>query len=129
MLLALGVVLIALLVPVYLLVARTHPPAVTWNHFGFLDRRWLTSLFMIATAGGALALATSAQVVAVARRSPASWLAWLAGVFPVRAGGEPTAAPSRRWGRTSLTLVGAAAQFIVRWSRAWAGGRRAGPAQ
>ena len=72
-LLALGVVLIALLVPVYFLAARTHPPAVAWNHFGFLDRRWLTSLFMIATAGGALALATAAQVVAVARRRPASW--------------------------------------------------------
>jgi hypothetical protein len=119
LLLAIGVVLIALLVPVYFLVARTHPPDVVWNHFGFLDRRWLTSLFMIATAGSALALATAAQVVAVARTRPESWRAWLAGVFPARAGGEPGAAPPRRWGRTALTLAGAAAVAAYFFAPPW----------
>jgi hypothetical protein len=118
-LLAAAVVLLALLVPVYFLAARTHPPDVVWNHFGFLDRRWLTSLFMIATAGAALALATAAQVVAVARREPASWRAWIAGVLPARAGGEPTAAPPRRWGRTALALAGAAAFAAYFFAPPW----------
>jgi hypothetical protein len=63
-LLATPVVLVALLVPVAFLAARTHPTTLVWNHFGFLDRRWLTSLFLIATAGVALALASAAGLVA-----------------------------------------------------------------
>jgi hypothetical protein len=118
-LLAVAVVLVALLVPVYFLAARTHPPAVAWNHFGFLDRRWLTSLFMIATAGAALALATAAQVVAVARRRPESWRAWLAGVLPAHADGEPDAVRPRRWGRTALSLAGAAAVAAYFFAPPW----------
>jgi hypothetical protein len=63
-LLATPVVLVALLIPVAFLAARTHPTTLVWNHFGFLDRRWLTSLFLIATAGVALALASGAGLVA-----------------------------------------------------------------
>jgi hypothetical protein len=118
-LLAAAIVLVALLVPVYFLVARTHPPDVVWNHFGFLDRRWLTSLFMIATAGSALALASAAQVAAVARREPPSWRAWLAGVFPGRGSGEPAAAPPRRRARTALCLLAGAAFAAYFFAPPW----------
>jgi hypothetical protein len=69
-LLAIPVVFIALLIPVAFLAARTHPTTLVWNHFGFLDRRWLTSLFLIATAGVALALATAAGLVARITNEP-----------------------------------------------------------
>jgi hypothetical protein len=70
-LLAAPAVLVALLVPVAFLAARTHPTTLVWNHFGFLDRRWLTSLFLIATAGVALSLASGAGLVARVTGAPA----------------------------------------------------------
>ena len=118
-LLAASVVVLALVVPFYFLAARTHPPHVVWNFYGFLDRRWLTSLFMITTAGAALALATAAQAVAVGRGRPPSWRAWIGGMLPARAGGEPTAVPPRRWGRTALTLAAAAAFAAYFFAPPW----------
>jgi hypothetical protein len=119
LLLAAAVVVVALVVPLHFLMARTDPPPVVWNHFGFLDKRWLTSLFMIATAGVALSMATAAQVVATARERPSSWRAWIADVLPARAGGEPTMLPPRRWARTALTLVAGAAFAAYFFAPPW----------
>src|SRR5213075_1452150 len=100
---------VVLLVPVHFLAARTHPTTLAWNHFGFLDRRWLTSLFLVATAGIAMALAVAWRAVAVAMREPSSWRAWLSELVPARASGDMAVVPPRRWGPTLLKLACAAA--------------------
>jgi hypothetical protein len=103
LLLAAAVVLVALLIPVYFLAARTHPTTLVWNHFGFLDKRWLTSLFLIATAGVALALATASAVV---HRS----------VVP---GAETERAQTRSRGRTAIALVCGAAVAAYFFAPPW----------
>jgi hypothetical protein len=118
-LIATGVVLVALLVPVRFLAARTHPTTLVWNHFGFLDRRWLTSLFLIATAGTALALATASGVVAGALRRPPTWRDWWATVVPARASAGPPPAERRGALRTALTLLGAAALAAYFFAPPW----------
>jgi hypothetical protein len=118
-LLAGAIVATALLVPVYFLAARTHPTTLVWNHFGFLDRRWLTSLFLIGTAGAALALATAAQLVATALRRPSSWRAWIAELLPTRGGGEAAVVPPRRWGATIIKLGCAAAVAAYFFAPPW----------
>ena len=37
--------------PVYLLAARTHPPAERWIGYGFFDKRWLVVTFLLGTSG------------------------------------------------------------------------------
>ena len=103
LLLAAAVVLVALLIPVCFLAARTHPTTLVWNHFGFLDKRWLTSLFLIATAGVALALATASAVV-----HPA--------VVPVA---EAERAKTRSRGRTAIALVCGAAVAAYFFAPPW----------
>src|SRR6476661_1416126 len=39
--LAATVLLPLLLVPIYYMAARTHPPALHWLSYGYLDKRWL----------------------------------------------------------------------------------------
>lgn len=107
--LAAALVLVVALVPVYFLAARTHPTALTWNHFGFRDKRWLTSLFLCATAGSAMALAVAARAVAIALQEPPSWRAWFLGLVPARPRGAAGEVPPRRWAATAAKLVGAAA--------------------
>jgi hypothetical protein len=100
-----------LLVPVHFLAARTHPTTLHWNHYGFLDRRWLTSLFLCATVGSALALAFAARAVATALQRPASWRAWMAAIVPARARTEGEEAAGRgaaragRWAPVALRLL------------------------
>ncbi|MDX6658242.1 MAG: hypothetical protein QOH62_3035 [Solirubrobacteraceae bacterium] len=106
---AVAVVLLALLLPIHYMAARTHPTTMWWNHFGFLDKRWLTSLFMIATAGSALALAVAARIVATALQSPPSWRGWMADVLPARGGEGESAGSGRRWPATTLKLLSAVA--------------------
>jgi hypothetical protein len=102
-LLAAAVVLVALLIPVYFLAARTHPTTLVWNHFGFLDKRWLTSLFLIATAGVALALATASAVV----HRPAAPAA------------ETKRVDTRSRGRTAIALVCGAAVAAYFFAPPW----------
>jgi hypothetical protein len=108
--LAAAVVLPVLLVPVHYMAARTHPTTLLWNHYGFLDKRWLTSLFLTATIGSALALAIAARAVGIALQRPGSWREWTTELVPARGrGGEPEFAASGRWAPTALRLLCAAA--------------------
>jgi hypothetical protein len=105
-----AIVLPVLLVPVHYMAARTHPPTLTWNHYGFLDKRWLTSLFLTVTIGSALALATAARAVETAFQRPGSWREWAAALVPARGrGDEREAGPGRGWAPTALRLLCAAA--------------------
>jgi hypothetical protein len=100
-----------LLIPVHYLAARTHPTTLRWNSYGFLDKRWLTSLFLISTLGVVLLLAVAWRVVTTARLRPASWREWFAAMVPaeVEDAAEPEPAPrSRRWRSTGLKVLCAA---------------------
>ena len=48
---SIGVLSLLLLVPVYLLAARTHPPTIQWIGYGFFDKRWLVATFLIGSIG------------------------------------------------------------------------------
>jgi hypothetical protein len=113
--LAVAVVLPVLLLPIHYMAARTHPTPLVWNHYGFLDKRWLVGLFLIATIGSALALAVAARVVLTALQAPGSWREWIAELVPAQGrGAEDEAAPGG-WTPTALKLlcaVAIAAYFV-----------------
>jgi hypothetical protein len=121
--LAAAVVLPVLLLPIHYLAARTRPSTLEWNHYGFWDKRWLTSLFLVATIGSALALAVAARAVATALQQPGSWREWATELVPARGrGGEgdsaPAAARSRR-AAGALKLLCAAAVAAYFFGPPW----------
>ncbi|MEA2449216.1 MAG: hypothetical protein QOG63_1148, partial [Thermoleophilaceae bacterium] len=91
--LAASVLLPVLLLPIHYLAARTHPSPLHWNAYGFLDKRWLTTTFLILTLGSALLLVAANRVVATARRHPASWRDWLRAIVPAERAQADDAAP------------------------------------
>jgi hypothetical protein len=118
--LAAAVVLPVLLVPVHYMAARTHPTTLVWNHYGFLDKRWLTSLFLTATIGSALALATAARAVGTALQRPESWRVWAAEILPARGpGGERESVVGGGWVPTALKLLCAAAVAAYFFGPPW----------
>ncbi|MEA2422199.1 MAG: hypothetical protein QOF55_1298 [Thermoleophilaceae bacterium] len=108
--LAAAVLLLLLLLPVHYMAARTHPTTLGWNGYGFLDKRWITTSFLILTAGAAVLLAVAARVVATAHGHPESWREWLRLIGPAEraapAGAEERTA-SRPWIPTALKLLAA----------------------
>jgi len=92
-----------LLVVVYFKARSTMPPAVVWIAFGYLDKRWVTSAYLLGALAPALLLVAAARVLAAGREHPLNWRSWLAGLAPRRTGTQPSAArpspPSSR--RTS----------------------------
>lgn len=105
LMLALAGLLVLLLVPVYYLAARTHPTTLTWNSYGFLDKRWVTSLFLILAVGTSILVVVSHRAVQVARTRPDSWREWLRAMAPPRPQTvvEADAPPAR--GRRDLLLL------------------------
>jgi hypothetical protein len=113
--LAAAVVLLVLLLPIHYLAARTHPSTLVWNHYGFRDKRWLTSLFLVATIGSALALAVAARAVATALQQPGSWRKWANELVPARGrdGADDSAAhPRRAVGALKLLCAAAVAAYF-----------------
>jgi hypothetical protein len=76
-LLSVAVLVVLLLVPVYLLAARTHPPTQHWIGYGFFDKRWLVATFMLGSVGAMVVLTAIAGVVRGAATGPASWREWI----------------------------------------------------
>lgn len=76
-----AVVSLLLLIPAYLLAARTHAPTEQWIGYGFFDKRWLLTTFMLGTVGGMLVLTAIGAVVRGAAVGPESWRAWAAASF------------------------------------------------
>lgn len=68
-LLSLAVVLLLMLVPVYLLAARTHAPSEQWIGYGFFDKRWVVALFTLGTLGVLLVVTVVSQLVRAADAS------------------------------------------------------------
>ncbi len=107
LLLSVAVLLVLLLLPVYLLAARTHPPAEHWIGYGFFDKRWVVSLFTLGTLGVLVVVTAVSQLVRAADAAPDSWGGWLRGAFGVPAGTAPvTAATPISWARR-VAMIGA----------------------
>ena len=85
-----------LLVVVYFKAKATLPPAVVWIAFGYLDKRWVASAFLIGALAPMLLLVISARVLAAGREQPRNWRSWLAGLAPLRThAAPPESVPAR----------------------------------
>jgi hypothetical protein len=103
LMLALAGLLVLLLVPVYYLAARTHPSPLVWNSYGFLDKRWITSSFLILALGIPVLVVVAHRIVTTARSDPGSWREWLRAMVPPQAGVDGHLPSSR--GRRDVLLV------------------------
>jgi hypothetical protein len=83
-----------LLVVAYFKAKATLPPTVVWIAFGYLDKRWVTSAYLLGALAPMLMLVAAARVLAAGREHPRTWLSWLSGLAPRRIGsGAPADAP------------------------------------
>lgn len=80
--LALAIWFPTLLIPVYFKARATERPSAQWISFGFLDKRWETSAYLLGTVASMLLLVTAARVLSVGREHPGSWRAWLRATVP-----------------------------------------------
>jgi hypothetical protein len=78
-----------LLVVVYFKAKATLPPAVVWIAFGYLDKRWVASAFLIGALAPMLLLVTAARVLAAGRGQPRNWRSWLADLAPLHTHAAP----------------------------------------
>jgi hypothetical protein len=120
-----------LLVVAYLRARATQPPAVVWIAFGYLDKRWVTSAYLLGALAPMLLLVAAARVLAAGREQSASWRSWLAGLAPLgarggrppgsapRAGAGPPAAPAARRGLAGAPALKAAAGVLTSLAIAW----------
>jgi hypothetical protein len=70
-----------LVVDAYLKARATEPPGVVWLGFGYLDKRWMSALYLLGTLGPMLLLVFSARLLEIARQRPTGWRAWFARSF------------------------------------------------
>lgn len=78
-----------LLVVVYFKAKATLPPAVVWIAFGYLDKRWVASAFLMGALAPMLLLVMAARVLAAGREQPRNWRSWLADLAPLRTRAAP----------------------------------------
>jgi hypothetical protein len=74
-----------LLVVVYFRAKATLPPGVVWVVFGYLDKRWVTSAYLLGALAPMLLLVAAARMLAAGREHPQTWRSWLSGLAPRRA--------------------------------------------
>jgi hypothetical protein len=112
-----------LLVVVYLRARATLPPAVVWIAFGYLDKRWVASAYLIGALAPMLLLVTAARVLAAGREHPRNWRSWLAALAPLRTvAAPPESAPAPPAApRASPARVPRSGLAIPRAARAAAG--------
>ena len=68
-----------LVLPTYFLSRLSRPSTETWLlWYGFTEKRWQTSLYIVGTLGLMLALVAGAAIARAAADAPASWRAWAA---------------------------------------------------
>src|SRR5215472_11349322 len=91
-----------LLVVAYFRARATLPPSVVWIAFGYLDKQWVTSAYLLGVLAPMVLLVASARVLAAGRERPRSWRSWLSGLAPRRPdavppqGAPPAGAPAPR---------------------------------
>jgi hypothetical protein len=87
-----------LLIVAYFRARATIPPAVQWINFGYLDKRWVTSAYLLGALAPMLLLVAAARVLAAGREHPGTWRSWLSGLAPRAPGAgpaEPRIRPAR----------------------------------
>lgn len=82
------------LIVVYYRARATFPPPVRYLYSPYDDKRWETAAYLLGTVAPAVWLVTAARVLEVGRRRPATWRAWLAGLFPRRVPRRAAADPA-----------------------------------
>jgi hypothetical protein len=107
MLLSAAVLALLLLIPVYLLAARTHPPTERWIGYGFFDKRWLVATFLLGTIGALIVITAVSRVVAAAAKNPATWRSWVGASCASVATPAPGVSISSISLRRALLLTGA----------------------
>jgi hypothetical protein len=112
-LISLAIMSVLLLVPVYLLAARTHPPSEQWIGYGFFDKRWLTATFLLGTLGAMVVVTVVAQLVGAARSRPDSWRSWARAAIPASRTPAPGAVGEPVGIVRMLALVGFAFAFAL----------------
>lgn len=109
-LLSVAVLCLLLLVPAYLLAARTYPSTENWIGYGFFDKRWMVATFMLGSLGAMVVLTAMSQVVAGAATAPRSWRGWGGAAFR---SAEKPAQGSRTAAISRVRAVGLAAAGLV----------------
>lgn len=67
-------------------------PSVHWIGFGFLDKRWVTALYLLGALAPMIFLVAAARFLQAGRDHPATWRAWFRGLAP--AGLAPATRPA-----------------------------------
>jgi hypothetical protein len=78
-----------LLVVAYFRARATLAPSVVWIAFGYLDKQWVTSAYLLGVLAPMLLLVVAARVLAAGREHPRSWRSWLSGLAPRRPDAVP----------------------------------------
>jgi hypothetical protein len=92
--------------PIYFVSRLTQPPTEVWLLYGFTEKRWQTSLYMVGTLGLLLALVAGAAIARAAAEAPASWRAWAALVVgPIRRSGTDEASRGSSAAYLAVKLV------------------------
>jgi hypothetical protein len=94
-----------LVVPTYFFVRSTTATGSEWAIYGGVDRRWMTSLFLLGALGPAVLGTLAAALIRVAAHRPTTWRALVQSV-PVRSATE-AAAPSEPRSRRANALTAA----------------------
>ena len=79
--LALAAWLPFLVVVAYFRAKASFPVTVQWLYYGFEDKRWIDTSYLLSALAPMLLLTAAARVLAVGRGTPPTWRAWLAGLF------------------------------------------------
>lgn len=80
--LALAVWFPFLLIAAYYRVEATLPPGQVWIAFGYMDKRWISALYLLGALAPMLALMLAARVLEAGRTHPANWRSWLRELAP-----------------------------------------------
>jgi hypothetical protein len=122
-----------LLIVAYYRARATFAPSVQWINFGFTDKRWETTAYLLGALAPMLFLTAAARVLRAGRDRPSSWRAWLVGLVTRRGAGTSTTdattdpvasadvdqlgatAGLPRWGRVLIVAAGIATALALAW--------------
>jgi hypothetical protein len=117
-----------LLISAYLKARATEPPTVEWLAFGFLDKRWETSVYLLGTLAPMLLVVAAVRVLDAGREHPESWRAWLKSAVATGRAAEVAAPDLRRItvARVAVGVVTAVALAYYFYGPPWYLDRNAG---
>jgi hypothetical protein len=103
-----------LLVVVYFKARATLPPTTQWLAFGYLDKRWVTSGYLLGALAPVLLLVAAARVLAAGREHPRTWRSWLSRMAPLRGGAAQPAGAGAGAGAVQAT-AGILTSIAIGW--------------